>query len=116
MSAWLKFSLIVIQLIDIAIHVAIDQVEPIRVLSNLIIIGWVATFWFARSWVESRKWAISLSAISLYLLLNLIFLAQNGLTNPHNGDAPRTALFIFVILTCALSLYSAGSSSSRSNS
>ena len=107
MPAWLKVTLIVIQIVDIMIHVSINEVEPIRILSNLIIIGWVVTFWFARDWIQARKRPVSFSAIGLYLLLSLIFLAQNGLTNPNQDGNLRTGLLVFVISTCMLSIYGA---------
>ena len=99
----LAIILILVQLADIAIHVAINDVEPIRVLSNLIIIGWTASLLASLNGVWERVSSVSLTAVTLYLLLNLIFLAQNGLTNPHQGDTPRTALFVLLFLTCTLS-------------
>ncbi len=44
-----------------------------------------------------------LAAIGVYLLLNFIFLAHDGLTNPEQGGVLRTTLFLLVLLTVALS-------------
>ena len=90
-----------IQIIDILIHAATDQLEFLRVASNLVILVWLAILFF--SWLKQVSQAASAGAIGLYLLLNLIFLFQAGLTNPAQGGAPRTLLFILVILTILLS-------------
>ena len=90
-----------IQIIDILIHAATDQLEFLRVASNLVILVWLAILFFG--WLKQISQAVSAGAIGLYLLLNLIFLFQAGLTNPAQGGAPRTLLFILVILTILLS-------------
>jgi len=98
----LGLSIVVIQLIDVALHVATDQVELIRVLSNVIIGGW--GLWSLRDGVRIRL--AGFLAVAVYLGLNLAFLAMNGLTNPDKGDAPRLTLFVLVGLTTALVLWS----------
>ena len=100
-SKWFGFAIILVQLFDAAIHIATDQFEPIRITANVIIIVWIiATL---TGWIKERFRSYSLAAIGVYLLLNLIFLAQNGLTNPEQGGALRTTLFLLVFLTVALS-------------
>ena len=47
---------------------------------------------------------ISIGSIGLYLILNLIFLAQEGLTNPAQGGNLRITLFLLVFLTATLSV------------
>ena len=95
------FAIVLVQLFDIVIHVATDQAEPIRITANVIIMVWVAAA--LMGWLKERFRSVSLAAVGAYLVLNLIFLAQNGLTNPEQGGALRTTLFLLVILTVALS-------------
>jgi len=37
----LKLSLLGIQLFEILIHIAVDRVEPLRIVSNVVILVWV---------------------------------------------------------------------------
>ncbi len=100
-SKWFGFALILVQLFDAVIHIATDQLEPIRITANVIIIVWIIAA--LTGWIQDRFRSSSLAAIGVYLLLNLVFLAQNGLTNPEQGGALRTTLFLLVFLTVALS-------------
>lgn len=86
-----------LQALDITLHIATDQFEPIRILSNVIISGGV--IWMALSERNARSIAIVSGA--LYLLLNLVFLIQNGIINPAT-DGLRLPLFAFVIFTLLL--------------
>jgi hypothetical protein len=109
----LGVTIILIQLFDIIIHVYTDQVEPIRITSNFIIIVWIITalIGLLKEWLRT----ISIAAIGTYIVLNAIFLAQNGLTNPEQGGALRTTLFLLVLFTVTLSaLFTFRSSSSTS--
>jgi hypothetical protein len=54
-------------------------------------------------WLKDRFRSVSLATMGSYLVLNVVFLAQNGLTNPEQGYAPRTTLFVVVFLTVTLS-------------
>lgn len=90
----------IVQVFDILIHAATDQLEFLRVTSNFVILIWLAILFFNKRMIKPSA---SFGSISLYLFLNLLFLAQAGLTNPAQGDAPRTMLFILVILTILLS-------------
>lgn len=98
-SKWLGIVVILIQLIDIIIHVATAQIEPIRITSNVVVMGWVLAY--LAGWLRGRT--ILFGAIGIYLLFNLIFLAQNGLTNPEQGGSLRVVLFLLVGLTTGLS-------------
>lgn len=91
----------IVQVFDILIHAATNQLELLRVTANIILLIWLAIVFFGRLGQVSK--AISAGAISLYFLLNLIFLFQAGFTNPDQGGAPRTMLFILVFLTIVLS-------------
>jgi len=97
----LAIIIILVQLFDIAIHAATDQLEPLRVVSNLIILAWV--FVMLSGKLSEKIKPVTLGSIGTYLGLNLIFLALEGLTNPNTG-APRSMLFLLVILTTVLSV------------
>lgn len=100
---WLGISIILIQIFDAVIHIATDQLEPIRITSNLIIMAWLVAM--LAGWLGGRLRQLSFGTIGIYLLLNLIFLAQHGLTNPEQGGALRTMLFLLVGGTVALSTW-----------
>lgn len=91
----------IVQVFDILVHAATDQLEFLRVTANIIMLIWLAIVFFSRLGQVSK--AASAGAIILYFLLNLIFLFQAGFTNPAQGGAPRTMLFILVFLTIVLS-------------
>ena len=90
--------LIVLQGLDILLHVATDQVEPIRIASN-VIIGSGAVL--ALPGPLSRATSLILVSGGIHLVLNLVFLAQYGLVNPTSGGV-RLPLFGFVIASLAL--------------
>jgi len=90
----------IVQLFDIYIHATTDQLEPLRVTSNLIILAW--TFVLLLGKLSEKIKLITLGSIGAYLGLNIIFLALEGLTNPTNGTL-RVTLFLLVILTTAFS-------------
>ena len=92
--------IILLQLFDIAIHAATDQLEPLRVVSNLIILAWMLVMMTGKLGEEIKS--VALGSIGAYLGLNIIFLALEGMTNPNTG-ALRGTLFLLVFLTTALS-------------
>jgi len=89
-----------IQIFDVIIHAATDQLEFLRVTSNIVILIWLTMLFFGKFKTKSIA---SFGAVGLFLFLNFLFLAQAGLTNPEQGNAPRTMLFLLVILTTFLS-------------
>ena len=93
-------ALTVIQLIDIAIHAATNQIELLRVSSNAVIFILVILVVIGRQ--LAMKTPVYFGAVALYAALNGVFLALYGLTNPEQGDAPRTMLFILVLVTVLL--------------
>ena len=100
----MKFTGIVIaliQLLEIVLHAATNQLEPLRVSSNLVILLWLAITASGRL-ADKFRWLASAST-GTYLLLNLVFLALEGLTNPEQGGALRVALLLFVFTTVMLS-------------
>lgn len=88
------------QLFDLVLHAITNQLEFLRVTSNIIILLWLMLFLFGKMKIS---YFASFGTIGLYLFFNILFLAQAGLTNPAQGGAPRTLLFILVFLTIVLS-------------
>jgi len=97
----LGFGIAIIQLLDIIIHAATNQLEIIRVTSNVIILLWLAFVASGRANIRFR--GIAIRSISLYLILNIIFLESEGLTNAEQGGGFRLALFLLMFLTLVLS-------------
>ena len=89
-----------IQVFDVILHAATDQLEFLRVTSNVIILIWLTVLFLVN--VRIKPFA-SFGTAGLYLFLNLLFLAQAGFTNPEQGGAPRIMLFILITLTVLLS-------------
>ena len=97
----LGIGIALIQLFDIIIHVATNQIEPIRISSNIIILLWLAVV--ASGKINTKFLPTAVGSIGAYLLLNLIFLALEGVTNPNQGGELRVTLFLLVFLTVILS-------------
>lgn len=84
--------LIGLQVIDVSVHVATGQVEVLRILANLVIgLGAVVSVRGA-----GAVGVMLVGSGLVYLLLNLVFLAQNGVVNPQTGSL-RLPLFVFVV-------------------
>ena len=91
--------LIVLQILDVVVHVATQQIEPIRITSNAVLsAGALAAVLLA---VSASRFAIPL-AVTAYLVLNLLFLAQHGTVNPTT-EALRLPMFVFVLGSLGLS-------------
>ena len=98
MSARTIVSLLaLVQVLDIVIHAATGQLEPVRVGSNLIVLALLA----ARSFVNAGT-AWTLGAGAAYLALNLLFIAQHGITNAAQGGQLRVTLVVLVLATVGL--------------
>ncbi|MBI2330673.1 MAG: hypothetical protein HYU84_00575 [Chloroflexi bacterium] len=95
-SKVLAIGIVLIQILDILIHAATDQ------LSNVVILVWPAIVLSGK--FNAKFLQAAISSIGLYLILNGIFLAREGLTNPEQGGEPRVMLFVLVILTALLSI------------
>ena len=93
-------ALALVQVADIGLHAATNQAEAIRITANVAILVWLAVtaVWRGRT---ARRW-LGAAALTIYLLLNALFLAQAGLTGAAQGGAPRAALFVLVALTLLL--------------
>lgn len=91
-----------IQILDISVHAATNQLEILRVSSNIIILAWLITLILNKADKKSRLY--SYASLSLYLLLNILFLTQEGLTNASQGGDLRIALILFMLATIVLSI------------
>ncbi|MEL6271240.1 MAG: hypothetical protein AAFV33_02045 [Chloroflexota bacterium] len=100
-----------VQVFDIVVHVTNDMIEPIRLLSNAFIFVWLGVVLSGR--LNQMAWRVMAGFVGVYVLLNVIFLAQNGLTNPENNDEFRTVLFVLVGVTVALSAWLASTLANR---
>lgn len=91
----LGIGLVLVQLADVALHVATGQFEPMRVIASLVLAAWALT-------AAKAKMAAGWGALAVYLGLNALFLLQNGLTNPEQGGALRITLFALVLISTVL--------------
>ena len=94
---WIGIALV--QVFDIVIHAATDQLEAIRVASNLIVLLWLAAL--ATGKIRTHHGQAATGVVGIYLVLNLIFLASNGVTN--SGEL-RVTLFLVLTLTVIFSM------------
>ena len=97
----LGIGIALIQLFDIIIHAATNQIEPLRVSSNIIILLWLAVV--ASDRFNAKFMQVAVGSIGSYLVLNLIFLILEGVTNPNQGGELRVMLFLLLFLTVGLS-------------
>jgi hypothetical protein len=97
----LGIGIVVTQLFDIAIHAVTNQLELLRVFSNIIILVWSLVVIFGK--LDKKILPVSGGSIGAYLVLNLVFLALEGVTNPNQGGELRVMLFLLVFLTVGLS-------------
>ena len=100
-----------VQLFDIVVHVADDMIEPMRITSSVFILVWLGIVLSGR--LNHIPWRVASGFVGLYLLLNALFVATEGLTNPDNGDQFRTVLFVLVGVTVALSAWLANTIAKR---
>jgi len=104
--------IISVQLLDIIVHFLTNQLEMIRVQSNIVIMLWTI-FLFMQTRLFSKR-IITTISISIYLILNLLFIFQFGLVNSNSGDF-RIALIVFVLVTVVLAFIQTNQSKSRGN-
>ena len=87
----------IVQVLDILIHAATGQLEPIRVASNLIILLWLTVL--GAGLFSTHRIQIAIGAILVYLVLNGAFLAREGFFNSVQGGGLRWLLFLLVLVT-----------------
>jgi hypothetical protein len=97
----LAIGIALVQIFDIIIHVATNQLEAVRVTSNVIILLWLLLMTSGK--LNTKFLQTAIAAIGAYLLLNVIFLAVEGVTNVEQGGGLRVVLFLLVFLTVTLS-------------
>ncbi len=102
-----------VQVFDIVVHVANGMIEPIRLVSNVIIFVWLGLVLAGR--FGHIPWRVAGAFVGVYVLLNGVFLAEAGLTNPDNNDEFRTVLFVLVGVTIALSAWLASTIANRTS-
>lgn len=90
-----------VQMFDILLHAVTNQLEPLRVTSNLVILLWLAMAASGR--LNARLRLIAFASNGAYLALNLVFLTLEGFTNLEQGGTLRVALLLFVSITVMLS-------------
>lgn len=96
-SKTLSIGLVLVQLADVALHVATGQFEPMRVVASLVLAAWALM-------AAKAKIAAGWGALAVYLGLNALFLLQNGFTNPEQGGALRITLFVLVLVSTGLTV------------
>lgn len=96
----LEIGIALIQFLDIALHAATNQLEPMRITSNLIILLWLALMVSEK--FKSKYLPIAASSISAYLLLNSVFLVLFSATVAPGGPL-RMTLFVLILLTITFS-------------
>ena len=102
-TTFVSVTIALVQLFDIAIHASTDQIEPLRVASNAVILLWLALM--ASGKISRSVRQTGVASVGVYLLLNALFLAQAGFTNPAQGGPVRWMLFLLVVLTLTLVIW-----------
>jgi hypothetical protein len=97
----LAWVVILLQVFDVVVHAATDQIEPLRVAANFLVAG-SAIVALVRS-AAARGLAVP-TALGAYLLLNAVFVALEGFTNPDQGGAVRWMLFALIAATTVAGL------------
>lgn len=94
----LLMPIMLVQVFDIIIHIALNQIEPIRLVAvGVLFIALVTT----RSFEPVKGIWVLGTAGAIYLILNGIFILQNGLTNGVSGE-PRVMLLLIISSTALL--------------
>ena len=100
LSKWIGIVIILIQLFDIIIHVSLNRPEPIRIVSNIVILGWIIIV--LAGWLKAQFRPISFGAIGVFFLRNIVFIVTPKiLATPQL----RFMLLVFVIPTVGLSAW-----------
>ena len=91
-----------VQVFDIFVHVASNQIEPLRIAGNIVIFAWLVALAFVGVAIRKSLTRVTLLALVAYLALNAIFLGVEGFTN--QGET-RTVMFLLVAVTTVLSAF-----------
>ena len=71
----MKIIIAAIQVVDVTVHILSDQVEPLRIAANIAVIAWALV---SALNLSKKQTMVNLS---VFIVLNLIFLLQNGIAN-----------------------------------
>ena len=102
-ATFMGLAIALVQLFDIAIHAATDQLEPLRVTSNVVLLLWLALA--ASGKISAYLRQAGVACLGVYLLLNAFFLAQADVINPAQSGAVRWMLFLLLALTLAFAAW-----------
>lgn len=94
----LTIAVLVVNVFDIALHVAIDDVEPLRIAGNVVVLL-AAILMLTMS--RARQALVPLIAGSVSLALNLVFIATEGI-GPLGGVLVATTSLLLAGATLAL--------------
>lgn len=100
---WLPAAIALVQLFDIVIHAVSGMIEPIRVIANVVLLIWLGIVVSGR--LNHMAWRVATGSVGVYLLLNAVFLATAGFTNPDDGGQFRTVLVVLVGMSVALAAW-----------
>ena len=93
----LSISIIVLQFVDVIVHIAMGLPEGLRIAASIIIVGWLGITLAGK--LTEKFQSTAFAAIGAYVLLNLVFLfTQNILA------AQEVAFMLVVFVTPTLVL------------
>ena len=92
----MKIIIAAIQVVDVTVHILSDQVEPLRIAANIAVIAWALVSALNLSKKQTRV------NLSVFIVLNLVFLLQNGIAN---DGSPRIFFWGAVASTVLLMGY-----------
>lgn len=87
-------SVIAVQVLDAGLHIAIREVDLLRIMANAVLVTAVSLGVFITQFSRPAIWAGAIA----YTGLNLAFVALYGLENPASG-VNRAPLFAFMALS-----------------
>lgn len=94
--------IVLVQVADVLLHAASNQLEPLRITANVLLCMGLAALFSARGRALFAQ--VELFCVGAYLTLNAVFLATAGVVNPLNGNV-RLPLFVFVGVSALLSVW-----------
>ena len=92
----MKIIIAAIQVVDVTVHILSDQVEPLRIAANIAVIAWALV---SALNLSKKQTMVNLS---VFIVLNLVFLLQNGIAN---DGSPRIFFWGAVASTVLLMGY-----------
>jgi len=93
------YALFFVQVLDIFLHIRMNQFEMIRIISSLCVIGWAMIQLIPVNRVLFKLF--STVTLCVYIILNTLFIFENGIINSITLSY-RIPLVVFVFLTLIL--------------